>query len=245
MLEVDVHFGDRDNLVGAEALIEHQAPEIVQVSMLRSAGEVLLLLDHSQNVDPDRILVRGDLHVANRIFPSPVLLDGMAEEFRQGVEIMTQCDVANFVLFHSPSFIGLDPRLVDEAHRLASEKLFRTCEARCDPTITVRMSAILHFGPTQELLRRVSELADLDPAVLISALAQCSAMFRLLVHCLSLVSFCGGQVCGFGVPLAVQFEVVMPHSAPDPQCHRCPLHASVSRSTRRPEPPDTRFFFPL
>jgi hypothetical protein len=188
MLQVDVRFRERGYLIRSRPLVQHQAPEIVQVSMLRGASEILLLFDRRQNVDPNRIPVRRDLHVANRVFPSPVLLDGMAEEFRQRVQIVTQCDVANLVLLHAPGHVGLDAPPVDETHCLASEKFFDAREARGNPPVAVRVRAILRFGPSKERFRRVSELPGQNPART-SALSLRLTMFRLFVARLSLVSF--------------------------------------------------------
>jgi hypothetical protein len=92
-----------------------------------------------------------------------VLLDGMAEELRQRVQIVTQCDVANLMLFHAPGHERLDARFVNVAHCLASEKFRDTREARRNPPVAVRVCAILRFGPSKERFRRITELAGQDP----------------------------------------------------------------------------------
>src|ERR1035441_7851936 len=111
----------------------------MKIRMLRGAGEILALLDRAQNVDPDCIFVRRDVDVSNRVLPSPVLLNRMAEEFRKRVQIVTQSDVANLVLSHAPGHVELDPCFVDVAHCLASEKFLRTRETRRDPEVAVRV----------------------------------------------------------------------------------------------------------
>src|ERR1700691_945563 len=242
MFQIDVRFRERGNLVRPWSLIEHQAPEIMQVSMLPSADEILSFLERRQNVDPNRIFVGRNFYVSNRVLPSPVLLDGMAKEFRQRVQIVTQCDVANLMLFHTPGHVRLNACFVDETYCLASEEFPDTREARSNPPVAVRMCSILRFGPTKERFRRVRELAS-QYAAWTSTLSQRLTMFRLFVARRRLVSFCGVPGGGFSVPLAVELEVVVPLPAPDSQCHASfPRPAFVTRATRRPDPSDTISF---
>ena len=84
-LQIDVILAETDHFVGARALVQDQASEVVQILVLRSTAEILPLLLGSEDVNANGIRVRWYGHIAHRVFPRPALLHGVVEELREGV----------------------------------------------------------------------------------------------------------------------------------------------------------------
>jgi hypothetical protein len=61
------------------------------------------------------------------------VFDRIAKEFCERVKIVTQGDVPNSLVIHSPCFVLFKVPWIDQAHRLFSKKLLRPSETSSDP----------------------------------------------------------------------------------------------------------------
>jgi hypothetical protein len=93
-----------------------------------------------------------DLHVADRVLTRPSLTDAVAEERTQRVQVMTDRDLADFMLIDAPGLLLLDLGMINQTDRRLIEKLASAGWTHLDPLIAVRRLPIVGLRPFEELL---------------------------------------------------------------------------------------------
>src|SRR5271170_5862944 len=92
--------------------------------------EVQHFLPRTKHMDSYRVLVARDFDSTHRILACPVVVNEVAEGFREGVQVMPDCDLADRMLLTTPCFVVVYMTAEDRRHGSVPEepqKAHETC----------------------------------------------------------------------------------------------------------------------
>src|SRR5271170_6615672 len=93
--------------------------------------EVQHLLPRTKHMDSDRVLVARDFDSTHRILARPVVVNEVAEGFREGVQVMPDRDLADRMFLTSPRFVVVYMTAEDGRHGSVRKKRKRLTKLVC------------------------------------------------------------------------------------------------------------------